>query len=83
MTTTQNQIIAFISPCAPLRLRTSLDSSKFATLRISKDGKFIRDGRVYKTERSMRDNRKSRPKEAKMFAVEYLGKQFFKLTEIQ
>jgi hypothetical protein len=82
MTTTTNQITTIISPFAPIRLRILLDSSKFATLRISKDGKSIRDGRVYKTENSMRGNRASRPTEAKMFAVEYVGNRFFKLTEI-
>jgi hypothetical protein len=82
MTTTLTQITVFISPFAPVKLRTSLDRSKFATLRISKDRKSIRDGRVYGSEKSMKSNRGSRPTEAKMFSVEYIGSRFFKLTEI-
>ena len=82
MTTTESTITAFLSATAPLRLRSGLDRSKFATLRISKDGKRIRDGRIYQTENGMRANRGSRPSDAKMFYVAYLGKRFYSLTEI-
>ena len=79
MTTT---ITAHLSANAPLRLRSGLDRARFATLRISKDGKRIRDGRIYQTENGMRGNRGSRPSEAQMFAVTYLGKGFYTLAEI-
>jgi hypothetical protein len=80
--TTQSTITAFLSMSAPIRLRIQLANHKFATLRISKDGKMIRDGRVYKTEKSMISNRGSRPAEAKMFSVNYVGKGFYQLSEI-
>jgi hypothetical protein len=82
MTTTESTITAFLSATAPHRLRVGLSTAKFATLRISKDGRRIRDGRIYQTENGMRANRGSRPSEAQMFTVSYLGKGFYALTEI-
>jgi hypothetical protein len=80
MTTTT--MTAYLSVTSPMRLRLGLNRAKFATLRISKDGKRIRDGRIYQTENGMRGNRGSRPSDAKMFSVSYLGKGFYSLTEI-
>ena len=82
MKTIDNTSTAYMSAFAPVRLRIQMPAAKFATLRITKDGKQIRDGRTYKTENAMKSNRKSRPADAKMFAVSYLGKGFFNLTAI-
>lgn len=45
-----------------LKVSTVIANSIFASVRIKKDTHLIRDGRVYKSEKAMRRNSSTRPK---------------------